>query len=101
MSVSVKDKLDLSISVAVGSSIQIALFVIPVIELLAWTINKPLTLLFDRESIHLQACGARADRHSAYESIVLFLSVIIVNQTLSDGRSKYAPAYKGEYETQN
>lgn len=74
VSVSVKDKLDLSISVAVsaglyqysrtleskeeiipreavslrpgmqvGSSIQIALFVIPVIQLLAWTIGKPMT----------------------------------------------------------
>lgn len=50
VSVSVKDKLDLSISVAVGSSIQVALFVIPVIELLAWTIGKPMTLLFDRTS---------------------------------------------------
>lgn len=52
VSVSVKDKLDLSISVAVGSSIQVALFVIPVIELLAWTIGKPMTLLFDRESYY-------------------------------------------------
>lgn len=72
VSVSVKDKLDLSISVAVGSSIQISLFVIPVIVLLAWCIGKPLTLLFD-----------------PYESIVLFLSVIVVNQTLSDGRSNW------------
>lgn len=31
-----------------GSSIQIALFVIPVIQLLAWCISKPLTLMFDR-----------------------------------------------------
>ena len=29
-----------------------------------------------------------ADAATAYESIVLFLSVLIVNQTLSDGRSK-------------
>ncbi|KAK4684039.1 Ca2+:H+ antiporter, partial [Tremellales sp. Uapishka_1] len=72
VSVSVKDKLDLSISVAVGSSIQIALFVIPVIELLAWCIGKPMTLLFD-----------------PYESVVLFLSVLIVNQTLADGRSNW------------
>jgi calcium/proton exchanger cax len=50
VSVSVKDKIDLSISVAVGSSIQIALFVIPVIQLLAWCISKPLTLMFDRMS---------------------------------------------------
>ncbi|ODO08937.1 calcium/proton exchanger [Cryptococcus wingfieldii CBS 7118] len=69
---SVKDRMSLSISVAVGSSIQIALFVIPVMELLAWTIGKPMTLLFD-----------------AYESIVLFLSVLIVNQTLADGRSNW------------
>jgi Ca2+/H+ antiporter len=27
----------------VGSSIQVALFVIPVIQLLAWTIGKPMT----------------------------------------------------------
>jgi Ca2+:H+ antiporter len=47
----VKDKIDLSISVAVGSSIQIALFVIPVIQLLAWTISKPMTLMFDRMSV--------------------------------------------------
>jgi len=72
VSVSVKDKIDLSISVAVGSSIQIALFVIPVIQLLAWTINKPMTLLFD-----------------PYESIVLFFTVLIVNQTLADGRSNW------------
>ncbi|KAL7421512.1 Vacuolar calcium ion transporter [Cryptotrichosporon argae] len=72
VAVSVKDKLDLSISVAVGSSIQIALFVIPVIQLLAWCIGKPMTLLFD-----------------PYESIVLFLTVLIVNQTLADGRSNW------------
>nr|ODN82512.1 calcium/proton exchanger [Cryptococcus depauperatus CBS 7841] len=71
VSVSVKDKLDLSISVAVGSSIQIALFVIPVIQLLAWTIGKPMTLLFD----------------------LLFLSVLIVNQTLADGRSKFVKSF--------
>lgn len=72
VSVSVKDKIDLSISVAVGSSIQIALFVIPVIQLLAWCISKPLTLMFD-----------------PYESIVLFFTVLIVNQTLADGRSNW------------
>lgn len=37
-----KDKLDLSISVAVGSSIQIALFVIPFSVILGWIIGKPL-----------------------------------------------------------
>jgi Ca2+:H+ antiporter len=72
---SVKDKLTLSLNVAVGSSIvrqrpfsflvfngifffqQIALFVVPAIIILGWILNKPLTLLFD-----------------PYESIVLFFS---------------------------
>ncbi|KAA1069958.1 hypothetical protein PGTUg99_004773 [Puccinia graminis f. sp. tritici] len=47
VSVSVKDKLDLSMAVAVGSSIQIALFVVPLLVILGWIMDKPLTLLFD------------------------------------------------------
>ena len=40
VTVSVKDKLDLSIGVAVGSSIQIALLVIPFIIVLGWILGK-------------------------------------------------------------
>ncbi|KAI0087295.1 Sodium/calcium exchanger protein-domain-containing protein [Irpex rosettiformis] len=72
VTVSVRDKLDLSLGVAVGSSIQIALFVIPFIVTLGWMIGKPLTLLFD-----------------PFESIVLFLSVIVVNYTVQDGKSNW------------
>ena len=42
-----KGKFDLAMSVAVGSCIQISLLVIPVLVLLGWIMNKPLTLLFD------------------------------------------------------
>lgn len=42
-----KGKFDLAMSVAVGSCIQIALFVIPVLVMVAWGMDKPLTLLFD------------------------------------------------------
>ena len=42
-----KGKFDLAMAVAVGSCIQIALFVIPVLILIAWGMGKPLTLLFD------------------------------------------------------
>ncbi|KAG5652243.1 hypothetical protein H0H81_005701 [Sphagnurus paluster] len=42
-----KGKFDLAMSVAVGSCIQIALFVIPVLVIVAWGLGKPLTLLFD------------------------------------------------------
>ena len=44
-------------SVAVGSCIQIALFVIPFIVTLGWIIGKPMSMLFD-----------------PFESIVLFFS---------------------------
>ena len=57
-----KDKLDLSIGVAVGSSTQIALFVIPFVTLLGWCIGQPMTLNF-----------------SEFEMIVLVMSVLIVN----------------------
>ncbi|KAI0787930.1 Sodium/calcium exchanger protein-domain-containing protein [Fomes fomentarius] len=72
VTVSVKDKLTLSLGVAVGSSIQIALFVIPFIVTLGWIIGKPLSLLFD-----------------PFESIVLFLAVIVVNYTVQDGKSNW------------
>jgi calcium/proton exchanger cax len=42
-----KGKFDLAMSVAVGSCIQISLFVIPLLILIAWGLGKPLTLLFD------------------------------------------------------
>jgi len=70
--VSVKDKLTLSLNVAVGSSIQIALFVIPFIVTLGWILGKPLTLLFD-----------------PFQSIVLFLSVLTVNYVVQDGKSNW------------
>jgi Ca2+:H+ antiporter len=72
VTVSVKDKLTLSLGVAVGSSIQIALFVIPFIVTLGWIMDKPLTLLFD-----------------PLESIVLFLSVLTVNYVVQDGKSNW------------
>lgn len=42
-----KGKFDLAMSVAVGSCIQIALFVIPALVIVAWGLDKPLTLFFD------------------------------------------------------
>jgi len=72
VTVSVKDKLTLSLGVAAGSSIQIALFVVPFIVTLGWILGKPLTLLFD-----------------PYESVALFLSVLTVNYVVQDGKSNW------------
>ncbi|KAI6024661.1 calcium proton exchanger [Pisolithus microcarpus] len=72
VTVSVKDKLTLSLGVAVGSSIQIALFVIPFTVTLGWILGKPLTLMFD-----------------PLESIVMFLAVLTVNYVVQDGKSNW------------
>ncbi|KAF8839634.1 hypothetical protein BDN67DRAFT_905166, partial [Paxillus ammoniavirescens] len=57
MNVSVKDQLSLSVSVAVGSTIQIALLIIPFMVTLGWALDKPLALLFDPfESINYTEC---------------------------------------------
>ncbi|KAN0120750.1 Sodium/calcium exchanger domain containing protein [Russula decolorans] len=69
---SVRRNLKASLGAAVGSSIQIALFVIPFIVILGWILGKPLTLLFD-----------------PFESIVLFLSVLTVNYVVQDGKSNW------------
>jgi len=76
VTVSVKDKLNLSIGVAVGSSIQIALFVIPFIVTLGWILGKPLTLLFD-----------------PYQSIAMFLAVLTVNYVVQDGKSNWLEGF--------
>ena len=72
VTVASKNKMDLAIGVAVGSSIQIALFVTPVIVLLGWILNKDMSLYF-----------------SLFETISLFVSAFIVNFLVLDGRSNY------------
>ncbi|EEB92606.1 hypothetical protein MPER_08860 [Moniliophthora perniciosa FA553] len=67
-----KGKFDLAMSVAVGSCIQIALLVIPVLILVAWGMDKPLTLLFDE-----------------VETVVLFFSVLLVKFAIEDGKSHW------------
>eukprot|EP01025_Chloroclados_australasicus_P065646 TRINITY_DN8943_c0_g3_i1.p1 TRINITY_DN8943_c0_g3~~TRINITY_DN8943_c0_g3_i1.p1 ORF type:complete len:601 (-),score=50.05 TRINITY_DN8943_c0_g3_i1:230-2032(-) len=45
--VAMKNKMDLSLGVAIGSSIQIAIFAIPVVVLVGWFTDKDMTLEFD------------------------------------------------------
>lgn len=72
MRVSVKDELTLSIGVAVGSTIQTALFVIPFMVILAWIMGKPLSLLMD-----------------PFQSLVLYISVQTMNYVVADGKSNW------------
>jgi Ca2+:H+ antiporter len=71
-----KNKLDLTIGIAMGSSIQIALFVAPALVLVSgWVAPQPLELSFSRAEIG-----------------TLFLGVLIAAIVAGDGRSNW---YKG------
>ncbi|KAF7510962.1 hypothetical protein GJ744_005508 [Endocarpon pusillum] len=72
VTVASKNKMDLAIGVALGSSIQIAIFVTPLIVLLGWCLKRDMSLYF-----------------SLFETISLFASAFIVNYLMIDGRSNY------------
>ncbi len=56
--VAMKDQMDLSLAISLGSSLQIALFVAPVLVFVSLLLGNPLTLVFDR--FELIALGAAA-----------------------------------------
>jgi Ca2+:H+ antiporter len=66
-----KNKLDLSIGIATGSSVQVALFVAPIL-LLAGFLIKPFTLVF-----------------TLFEIVSLFLAAIILKWISHDGKSNW------------
>jgi Ca2+:H+ antiporter len=72
VTVAMKNKMDLSVSVAVGSSLQIALFVAPVLVLAGWLLGQPMTLDFN-----------------PFELVAVAVSVLIANSVSSDGRSDW------------
>jgi Ca2+:H+ antiporter len=73
VTVACKDKMDLAIGVAVGSSMQVALFLIPLLVVIGWIMgNDSMTLSFD-----------------GFQVAVLFVSVLLVNYLLADGKSNY------------
>lgn len=60
--VSMKNKMNLAIGVAIGSSMQIALLVTPSLVILGWIMGRDMTLNFE-----------------TFETVVFFLSVLVVN----------------------
>lgn len=70
--VAYKNKMDLAIGVAIGSSMQIALFVTPFLVILGWIIGQPMTLHFQ-----------------LFETVTFFVSVLVVNYLIQDGKSNY------------
>ena len=72
MVVAGKDKMDLSFAISMGSSTQIAVFVAPMMILVAWALDVPLTFEF-----------------GLLETVSAFLAVLIVNIIASDGKSNW------------
>jgi Ca2+:H+ antiporter len=70
--VAYKGKMDLAIGVAIGSSLQIALFVTPFMVILGWIIHQPMTLFFQ-----------------GFETVIFFISTVVVNYLIMDGQSNY------------
>ena len=66
--VAMKNKMDLAIGVAIGSSMQIALLVTPFLVILGWIMGQKMTLHFE-----------------TFETVVFFLSVLITNYLIIDG----------------
>ncbi|MEH1885634.1 calcium/proton exchanger [Nostoc sp.] len=72
VTVAMKDKMDLSLSVAVGSSMQIALFVAPVLVIAGRILGQPMDLDF-----------------KPFELVAVVVSVLIANSISSDGKSNW------------
>ena len=83
VTVAIKNKMDLAIGVAVGSSMQIALLITPLMVLIGWIIGAEMTLFFN-----------------TFETAILFITVLynlkitstdyrIVNYLIQDGKSNY------------
>ncbi len=72
VTVALKNKMDLSVSVAVGSSLQIALFVAPVLVIAGWIIGQPMDLNFN-----------------PFELVAVMVAVLIANSISSDGNSNW------------
>jgi Ca2+:H+ antiporter len=71
--VAAKDKMDLAVNIAVGSSVQIALFVAPVLVLLSFVFGpEPMPLVFN-----------------GFEIAAVVLAVLIADRVTADGESNW------------
>lgn len=70
--VALKNKMDLALNIAIGSSMQIALFVAPVLVLVSYLFGKPMDLIF-----------------TPLEVVTISVSVLIVALIAQDGESNW------------
>ncbi len=70
--VAMKNKMDLAVNIAMGSTLQVALFVAPVLVLIGFFIGKPLDLFF-----------------SLFELAAIGVTMLIINNITQDGESNW------------
>ncbi|OAP60450.1 calcium/proton exchanger [Fonsecaea erecta] len=70
--VATKGKFDLAIGVSVGSSVQISLFVTPLVVIAGWALNRDMTMYF-----------------GIYETVALFATTFLVNVLILYGKSNF------------
>ncbi|RDA90066.1 hypothetical protein CP533_2914 [Ophiocordyceps camponoti-saundersi (nom. inval.)] len=70
--VAMQDKMDLAMSVAIGSSIQIALGLTPFLVIVGWIIGQPMTLHFE-----------------TFSTVAFAISVLVSTYMFQDGKSNY------------
>lgn len=72
VTVAIKDRMDLSLNIAIGSATQIVMFVAPVLVLISFLMGTPMNLLFD-----------------IFELMSIVLSILAVNLIVADGESNW------------
>lgn len=77
VTVAIKDKMDLAIGVAVGSSMQVALFLIPLLVVIGWGMGfEDMNLSFDN-----------------FQVAVMFVAVLLTNYLIGDGKSHWLEGF--------
>ncbi|KAG7398063.1 hypothetical protein PHYBOEH_011794 [Phytophthora boehmeriae] len=70
--VALNNKMELAMGVAVGSATQVSLFVVPVVVLSGWVMDKSMSLAFPQ-----------------FEILIYLMSIIIVYAIIADGKSNW------------
>jgi len=72
VSCAMKNKMELTLGIGLGASMQIALLITPLCVIVGWIMHVPMTLDF-----------------GIFETVMLFISIYVVNSVISDGRSHW------------
>jgi Ca2+:H+ antiporter len=72
ITVAIKGRMDLALQIAIGSTTQIAMFVVPVLVFTSYSIETPMNLIF-----------------STFELAAIISAVFIVKSIIEDGKSNW------------